>query len=378
MLVEHMRLLLQARSRAVRAALLACAVVAVALGAGTARADEAPFVMLELEQCEQLQEKEVRRVFAAELGTRAADAPGKDVTQVTVFCQGTHVRVVVADPLTQKTVQRSFDIALSEPHGRSRLVAVAATELVVASWTELELNPHPKVVPAGPPPDAAATLAARQLARERVVPYEPSVRHWYDADTPPARRFRLMATASMRQFFEHEGTLWGGGVRIGEERFHFLGWAADALIEQGTLKLPGRHYDVTNVSTAAWLMLAKTIGFATMRAGAGLRLGFVSSSPLGASSSGLTERGSATIAPWGWPLGVASFTFAVGRYVVLDLAGECGYAVVPVEGGGATVTGSWFSGQLGLGFVLPSAESVGRAEAEADASYSEQAGEEVE
>lgn len=352
-----MRLMLKARSRAVRAVLLSCVVVAAALGARTARAEEAPFVMLELEQCEQLQEKEVRRVFAAELGTRAADAPGKDVTQVTVSCQGTHVRVVVADPLTQKTVQRSFDIALQDPHGRSRLVAVAAMELVVASWTELELNPRPKVLPAGPPPDAAATLAARQLARERVVPYEPTVRHWYDADTPRARRFRLMATASMRRFFEHEGVLWGGGIRMGEERFHFLGWAADALIEQGTIHTPGQDYQLTNVSTAGWLMLAKTVGFATMRAGAGLRVGFISSDPV--TGDPTPPRGSSTLAPWGWPLGVASFTFAVGRYVVLDVAGECGYAVIPVEGGGGTVTGSWFSGQLGLGFVLPSAGSVG-------------------
>jgi hypothetical protein len=360
MLGSFMRLLLKARSRAVRAALLACAVVAAALRGGAARADEAPFVMLELEQCETLREKEVRRVFAAELGTRAADAPGKDVTQVTVSCQGTHVRVVVADPLTQKTVQRSFDITQSDAQGRSRLVAVAATELVVASWTELDLNPRPKVIPAGPPPDAAATLAARQLARERVVPYEPRIRHWYDADTPPARRFRLMATASMRQFFEHEGALWGGGVRIGEERFHFLGWAADALIEQGTLRLPEQKYDITNVSTGAWLMLAKTIDFATMRAGAGLRLGYVVSSPQLENLDGTSERGASTVAFWGWPLGVASLTFAVGRYVVLDLAGECGYAVIPVEGGGTSVTGSWFSGQLGLGFVLPSAGSVGQ------------------
>jgi hypothetical protein len=363
MLGAHMRRLLQARSRAVRAALLSCVVVAAALGARAARADEAPFVMLELEQCDELKEKEVRRVFAAELGTRAADAPGKDVTQVTVSCQGTHVRIVVADPLTQKTVQRSFDIALSDPHGRSRLVAVAATELVVASWTELELNPRPKVVPAGPPPDAAAALAARQLARERVVPYEPTARHWYDADTPPARRFRLMATASMRQFFEHKGTLWGGGVRIGEERFHFLGWAADALIEQGTLRLRDQNFDVTNVSTGAWLMLAKTVGFATMRAGAGLRLGFISSNPGAVEGEVISQRGSATLAPWGWPLGVASLTFAVGRYVVVDVAGECGYAVIPVEGTGGAITGSWFSGQLGLGFVLPSAESIGKVEA---------------
>ena len=368
-----MRLWLKARSRAVRAVLLACVVVAAVLGAGTAQADEAPFVMLELEHCEELQEKEVRRVFAAELGTRAADAPGKDVTQVTVSCQGTSVRVVVSDPLTQKTVQRSFDIALSDGHGRSRLVAVAAMELVIASWTELETNPRPKVVPTGARPDAAAALAARQLTRERVIPYEPTVRHWYDADTPPARRFRLMATASMRRFFENEGVLWGGGIRIGEERFHFLGWAADALIEQGTISNASEKYEVTNVSTAGWLMLSKTIGAATLRAGAGLRLGFVASNPKSPELSGTS-----TLATWGWPLGVASFTVAVGRYVVLDIAGECGYAVIPVEGQGGAVTGSWFSGQMGVGFVLPSAESVGRGESRRARDDDDEAAEEVE
>lgn len=361
-----MRLMLKAPSRALRAAFVSGALVGV-LGPRAARAQEAPFVMLELEQCDGLQEKEVRRVFAAELGTRAADAPGKDVTQVTVSCQGTHVRVVVVDPLTQKTVQRSFDIALTDPHGPSRLVAVAAMELVVASWTELDVNPRPKVSPAGPPADTAAALAARQLARERNVPYEPTARRWYDADTPVARHLRLMAVGSFRKFFndEYDGFLAGGGIRVGEERFRFLGWAADALIEQGEVKIPRpQHYDITTVTTGAWLMLTKTAGFATLRAGAGLRAGLVSSTPKLPAENAQAGRSSSTVAPWGWPLGVLSFTFAAGRYVVLDLAGEVGYAVIPVEGGGGTLTGPWFSGQFGLGFVLPSAESVGPAEEE--------------
>ena len=60
-------------------------------------------------------------------------------------------------------------------------------------------------------------------------------------------------------------------------------------------------------------------------------------------------------------LGADSDVPLSGRYVVIDLAGECGYAVIPGEGGGGSITGAWFSGQVGVGFVLPSAESAGTA-----------------
>jgi hypothetical protein len=314
---------------------------------------EPPLVMLELERCEQLQEKEVRRVFAAELGTRAADAPGKDVTQVTVFCKDAQVTVVVQDPLSQKSLRRSFDLGLSDANGRSRLVAVAAAELVVASWTELDTNPRPQVPPAGAHPPDAATRAALDIVRDkRSAPYEPPARHWYDADTPPSRQFRLVATTSMRSFFKHDGALWGGGVRVGEQRFRHVGWAADALLEEGQLRTRDARYDITTATAGGWLLLGVQTGILTSRIGAGLRAGMVASDP----NNG---RSTSTIAPWGWPLGVISLTLAVSRYVVLDVAGEAGYAVLPVDGTGITLTGPWISAQFGIGFVLPSVDSAG-------------------
>jgi hypothetical protein len=51
---------------------------------------------------------------------------------------------------------------------------------------------------------------------------------------------------------------------------------------------------------------------------------------------------------------VVSFSLWATRDVSIEISGEGGYAVLPVEGAGATITGGWISAQLGFGFVIPS------------------------
>ena len=53
---------------------------------------------------------------------------------------------------------------------------------------------------------------------------------------------RLVALASVRTFpgesttsSGETGTLWGGGARLGEERFRLVAWSLDTLIERGTV-----------------------------------------------------------------------------------------------------------------------------------------------
>ena len=315
------------------------------------RAEEPPPVLLRLDKCEDLDETEIRRITAAELGARSTDSGGDDVTEVNVACDMSHVVIRVRDPLSRKAVQRSFNLGLSEPRARSRLVAIAATELVLASWSELQTNPTLHVEPEGPAPPAPSVRAARQIAREEHVspPYQPKLRTWYDADTPEDRSFRIVALASTRSFFSHPGTLWGGGVRVGEERFRFLSWSADLLLERGTIGSSEGQFEVSTTTLGGALFLSGRTGPLTGRLGAGLRVGFAATAPHDQQSSG-----GPALAPWGWPLGTASLSMRLAPELVIDVSCEAGYVVLPIQGpsdNDKSISGGWYSAQFGIGYV---------------------------
>jgi hypothetical protein len=318
--------------------------------AAPARAEEPPLVMLELERCDELDESEVRRIVAAELGARAANVASQNVTQITVRCEGTRVAIHVSDPLSRKAVQRSFDIGLSDPRARARLVSIAATELVLASWVELETNRHLHVEPVGPAPSPDATKAARELARELLSErYEPKPRTWYDVETPSERMLRIVPVVSARGFFTHPGTLWGGGLRMGEERFRFLSWSADVLLENGRISGTDTDYRITTGTLSGSVLAYAQSRYITGRLGAGLRVGFAD---ITATRPRLGVGGGAFLVPWGWPLAAASVTLRFTRNFGLDVSGEGGYVGLPVNGGQTSFGGFWFGGQAGFTVIL--------------------------
>ena len=171
------------------------------------------------------------------------------------------------------------------------------------------------------------------------------------APIPTRRRIacsELVALASVRTFpgeatnaSGEKGTLWGGGVRLGEERFRLVAWSLDTLIERGTvIAHSGERVTATEVTSftigGALLAYYAFRDVLTMRLGVGLR-------------AGLIAGDSPTVAPWGWPLGVTTWTLHGGG-AVLELSGEGGYVSFPASGG--EVSGFWLSGQLGVGMVL--------------------------
>lgn len=317
--------------------------VAILSWSRTAHAD-APPVRVTVENCEAIDEAEVRRIVSAELGASPTNN-GNTVTEVIVSCEKSRVIVRVRDPLSRKTIQRSFDIALSDPKARSRLVALASSELILASWAELRLNPKLRVIPEGPEPNPKMIQAARETVDD--YKWEPKPRHWYEAETPKDRMARVVFLGSVRGFFDGTGTLGGGGVRIGEERFSAVSWSVDFLFETGKLRTQSAKYQVETGTLGAWLLLYKRWRFFTARVGGGLRLVAVSSTSL----TPATPEGSTTVAPWGWPLAATSMTFRLASSLVVDLSGEAGYAVLPVPSASdAGVRGWWFSGQAGFGF----------------------------
>ena len=146
-----------------RGTVAVCLVVGL-LGWAPKASAEPPPVSLALERCPHLSTAEVERIFSAELGSPATIPGDPNVTEVTIVCEGDRVLVRVMDPLSRKTVQRSFDTKTFDKKATPRLVALAASELVLASWAELYSNPTPSVQPVGPAPSPKEASAVRQGA----------------------------------------------------------------------------------------------------------------------------------------------------------------------------------------------------------------------
>ncbi len=335
----------------------------------------APAVHLEVEACQSLDARSIQRIFAADLGTPITTEKGPDVTEVSIRCEGERVTVRVRDPISRKTVKRSFDPKSFGNEAESRIIAIAASELVLASWAELAANPKPKVSPDGPAPSAVAVETARSVVRARSAsetapaPAAPppagsaSTRVPVTLDGPrgeqpaadprdfpeeDARAARGRATQSspivfdrvtgvisFRSFPAGDGTLWGGGVRYGRERYGVVSFAGDVLIENGTLA----RQAATSASLGGWLCFYANAGPATFRLGGGLRAGV------------LAQPGGPTGAIWGWPMLVASQSLRF-RSLVIELSGEGGFVNVLVQPGKPGLRGGWASGQVGIGVAL--------------------------
>ncbi|HVR18218.1 MAG TPA: hypothetical protein VMS65_00935 [Polyangiaceae bacterium] len=332
-----------------RGTVAVCLVVGL-LGWAPSASAEPPPVSLALEQCPHLSTAEVERIFSAELGSPATIPGDPNVTEVTIVCEGERVLVRVKDPLSRKTVQRSFDTKTFDKKATPRLVALAASELVLASWAELYSNPTPTVQPVGPAPSPTEASAVRKTLRERSFfagePEGPSARP--DPEEAETRVLRLVALASVCTFpgepttpSGETTTLAGGGVRLGEERFRLVAWSLDTLIERGTvISHAGERVIPTKVtsftiggSLLAYYTFRDTF---TVRLGVGLRAGIIAGD-------------SPTVAPWGWPLGITTWTLR-GERILLEVSGEGGYVSFPASGG--EVRGFWLSGQIGVGTVL--------------------------
>jgi hypothetical protein len=315
--------------------------------APVAQAGGALSIKLELHHCGQLSQAEVERIFAADLGVSLSELEPREGVSVQVACNGSTIALRVDDRISRKHSERTIELQAENPKARSRLVAIAAAELVLASWAELAVNPDPEVEPEGIPVQASTKLAVRRLVTERIDRPRPARPR---ADEEERGVARMLALASTRQIFNAEGQLWGFGVRGGYDQTRLVSWAADALFEAGTVR-PGTadlHLSVATASAAVFFH--HRWGVLTGRVGAGLRAG------LTVSSTGEEESGHATASPWGWPLGALSVSvFPIGP-LVLDLQGEAGYAVLPVAGtgggAGAAIRGMWLGLQLGAGITF--------------------------
>jgi len=165
------------------------------------------------------------------------------------------------------------------------------------------------------------------------------------------RQFRVLGVVSTRTFFASDGMLWGGGLRIGEEPLSSIGWTLDALYEAGEVGALQSRYDLQTATLGGAIYFYRRWSAGTARLGAGLRTGVTRSETTGSDGTG-----TATAAPWGWPLAALSLSVRPTPSVVFEVGAEGGYVAMPVSAGGgdrdAAIRGAWFGGQLGIG-ILP-------------------------
>jgi len=323
-----------------------------------------PPIRVVLRSCGEIRESEVERIVRAELGSeQSAPEQPSDPTWIVVSCMEHRVLIEVGDVVSRKTLRRNFDFGKASPTSRARLIAIASSELVLASWSELALRPKLRVEPEGAAPSREREQAARSRAEQGRSPPEGDwaptdqlpapapPRVWLDVLPPERRQFRVTALGSVRGFFSTEGALLGGGLRIAEERLVLTSWALDALYETGKFWPSGREYDVDSWSLGGMLYLYARGPSITGRVGAGLRAGLTSASAHREMTPSPSTR---VLTPWGWPLLALGISLGP-KPVTFELAGEAGYVAVPVGStaqGGASLRGIWFGAQLGLSLVL--------------------------
>lgn len=165
---------------------LACAVaiatvfVPVTVAAQTSASR--PSLRLLVDPCVGADRVEVERIAAIELRSStvvvASDASASNASvSVAVDCHERGIRLRVDDAITRKTVERVVNMSDVDPRARARWVAIAAAELVRASWSELDDEAPLRVEPAQPaPPVELVRAAQRALVRPIAPPVTSRVR----------------------------------------------------------------------------------------------------------------------------------------------------------------------------------------------------------
>jgi len=235
------------------------------------------------------------KIFAIELDARVVPS-APDVTTARVRCEGANATVVVSDPVTGKSLERRVDLAaFAESKGRARAVAIAAAELVSASWAEAALPP-PRVPPvaATPIPQVErATITTRASRATDTAPLESA------ASAAPHASASITALGAVRAF--PDVLLVGGGVRYdaaAARRGPFvLGLSLDFGAAHGRASTALGSVDADTVDGAGAIIVRAALSRATwVRAGAGLRVGHASLSghPGTAPATGASVRGFST------------------------------------------------------------------------------------
>lgn len=213
-----------------------------------------------------------RKLFALEMDALLVE-PGADVTTVVVKCTGTNAAVSVVDPITRKTVAREVTLAGFPPAARARAMAIAAAELVAASWAEAAMK-APEIPPAVPPPAraredrAVVSERARAHLEAPVTVAVPDTHHAFGAGI--LLRALPSEVAQIGGVLRYETDL--GALR--KEGRWMAGAALDVGASHGRASTALGKVDADTFDAGGELQIAWRVAMAfALRGGLGLRVG---------------------------------------------------------------------------------------------------------
>ncbi|HKU44791.1 MAG TPA: hypothetical protein VJR89_41820 [Polyangiales bacterium] len=331
-----------------------CALICASVSIARAQPEENA-VVTTVDPCVPIELPRFRRLLSVELGTsidyqpEAPREPGR--TWVHVSCSPVGIELRLEDGVTRKSMLRILDPQPIESADRTRLLALAVAEFVVASWVELRVTPRPAVPPLGPPPPPAAETAARRSVSKRLE------------ETATPLRWQLALGAGIQTYTSHGGLLTDFALRAGLTPFSPLTFLIG--VDLGLMRVPVEteaevevgHIDTLHTTALAALLFGGTVGVVTLGAGPGVRFGMVQ---MFGTSQLLELRALSGLTPLAGVLVLGDIGVQLAPVFRLDLELEGGAVTLPAR---ATLrdsegepllqfSGGWFAAGLRAALIL--------------------------
>jgi hypothetical protein len=317
------------------------------LPAGAAFAQGAPpAVAVSVDPCVPVNRAKLHELLAIELGTSTVGGPSPNaLTQVSVSCRPEGIELQLADGVTRKSMSRILPASSFVDASRTRLLALAIAEFVVASWIELRAQPKPVVEPVGPPPPPAARELAAQVVADRAQ------------DPLPARLDSSLSVGmALSVWSSHDAVLIGAAARLIMPILPALAWtiSADAEVADADVRLGS--VSVTTASAALALTLHADLSALAVFTGPGGRFGvaYLDGQP----DDRAHVRVDPFLAPYGGPIWLLRIEYQATTRLRLALEAEGGLSTLPVRAevqGGVQLfdlSESWFSSTLAAGIAF--------------------------
>jgi hypothetical protein len=302
-------------------------------------------VSTRVDPCVPIELDQFHRVLAIELGTSieySADTDQKrSLTTVWLSCTAGGIELHLEDGLTRKSMTRVVDIARVEPASRSRLLALAVAEFVVASWVELRMAEPHAIEPVGPAPPSGAARIASRLVQAR-VPVSP-----LSSDAGAQLDWRLGATFDVLAFSSALYPVPGAGLQLVQSAARPLAFGLNlqvshrdlpVVLKEGQSSVSVGDIRLTIFSALVSVRyVALVAADLDLSAGVGGRIGLVHLAGDTKLTELRTDRGVQSLHarsfndPWGGPALVLGVNYHAGPHLRLVAELETGYVIQGVH-----------------------------------------------
>lgn len=322
-------------------------------------------ITTEIDPCVPIDHARFQQQLEVDLGAMPHDeAPDDsfDSVRVTLTCIDDVVQLALDDSLTRKSIRRWVDLDPVDPSERTRLMALTAVELVMASWLELRLLETERLEPVGPKPPATVVAQASELVEPRLDAASRTLRTQPRLDTA-SRTLQLGAALEALAFSSVFQPIPSVALRLTvpvASRFVLrigaqLGYASlEGYLDERQLRpAPVR---MTSTSLLLALSYAARAGSFELAAGLGGRLGFARLAGVARSDASLEHASS--FAPWAGPLATVSASYRVADELDVSVGLEAGFvalrakALAPNEVVVTELRDLWGGVSLGLDWSL--------------------------